>query len=216
MYKRYHRPLAAVLLLALGAIPWPVFADVASDTARLQQRWAEVNYELQGKSKLSGFEQLLAEADAMHQANPKAPEILIWSGIIKSTYAGAKGGLGALSLAKAAKADLEAALEIDPDALQGSAYTSLGALYYGVPGWPLGFGDDERAEELLKAALVRNPDGIDPNYFYGDYLIGEKRYAEARNYLERALEAPDRPGRDVADAGRRREVQDKLAAIAGK
>ncbi len=50
-----------------------------------------------------------------------------------STYAGAKGGLGALSLAKKSRAVLESALMIDDQALQGSAYTSLGALYAKVP-----------------------------------------------------------------------------------
>jgi hypothetical protein len=58
-------------------------------------------------------------------------------------------------------------MAIDPRALQGSAYTSLGSLYYQVPGWPIGFGDDKRAEAMLLKALEINPDGIDPNYFYG-------------------------------------------------
>jgi tetratricopeptide (TPR) repeat protein len=191
-------------------------ADVASDVQHLQQRWAEVNYQLEGKTRLAAFEQLAGEAEAMQQTNAGSAEILVWSGIIKSTYAGAKGGLGALSLAKAAKADLEAAMAIDADVMNGSAYNSLGALYYGVPGWPVGFGDDGKAEELLKKALELNPDGIDPNYFYGDFLIGEKRYAEARTYLEKALQAPARPGRVIADAGRRMEIQEKLAEISGK
>ncbi len=37
-----------------------------------------------------------------------------------------KEGSGALGKAKDAKADLEKALTLDPEALQGSAYTSLG------------------------------------------------------------------------------------------
>ncbi len=215
MNTRTRMMLPSLLLLG-GFFMQSVMADVASDVAHLQQRWAEVNYQLEGKTQLSAFEQLVSEAEAMHKANSNSADILIWSGIIKSTFAGAKGGLGALSLAKAAKADLEAAMEIDPDAMNGSAYNSLGALYYGVPGWPVGFGDDEKAEGLLQKALSINPAGIDPNYFYGDFLIGEKRYAEARTYLEKALQAPARPGRAIADAGRRMEIQEKLVEIAGK
>ena len=75
-----------------------------------------------------------------------------------------EGGLGALGLVKQAKASLEQALAIDPQALAGSAYTSLGSLYYQVTGWPLGFGDDDKAEAMLKQSLAINPDGIDPNY----------------------------------------------------
>ncbi len=121
-----------------------------------------------------------------------------------------QGGLGALGLVKEAKAKLEIALKQDPKALDGSAYTSLGSLYYQVPGWPVGFGDDEKAEQLLKQALAINPTGIDPNFFYGDFLLDQGRKAEAKGYLEKALNAPPRPGRELADQGRRIEIRDRL------
>ena len=147
---------------------------------------------------------------------PNSAESWIWSGIIKSTYAGAKGGLGALSLAKESKADLEKAMSLNDHALEGSAYTSLGTLYYSVPGWPVGFGDDDKAEELLQKALALNPNGIDSNYFYGSYLINEKRYDEARQFLHKAQMAPPRPDRQLADEGRQQEILDALAGIEGK
>mgnify|MGYP003611686500 FL=1 len=137
----------------------------------------------------------------------------IWRGIILSTYAGAKGGLGALELVKQSKASLERALALDPKALHGSAYTSLGALYYQVPGWPIGFGDDQQAEKLLKQALQLNPNGIDPNYFYGDFLFRQKRYSEAKLALEKAQAATARPGREVADRGRQAEIAALLAKV---
>ena len=191
-----------------------VFADLNSDVMHLQERWAEVNYQLESNLQEDAFEQLSAEAMMVTSQYPDAAEAWIWSGIIKSTYAGAKGGLGALSLVKDAKADLEKALELDPQALEGSAYTSLGTLYYSVPGWPIGFGDDDYAEELLLMALDLNPDGIDPNYFYGSFLAGERRYDEARQYLMKAQQAPARPGRALADASRQDEIADLLAEIA--
>ena len=39
---------------------------------------------------------------------------------------------------KEAKARLEIAIQAGSAALDGSAYTSLGSLYYQVPGWPVG------------------------------------------------------------------------------
>ncbi len=192
------------------------FADFAGDLKHLQDRWAEINYQLEGKAKETAFDALTNEANALVTGNPGSAEALIWSGIIKSTYAGAKGGLGALSLAKESKADLEKAITIDANALQGSALTSLGTLYYSVPGWPVGFGDEDKAEELLKQALVQNPDGIDPNYFMGNFMIEQKRFAEARSYLEKASKAPARPGRALADSGRQQEIAAALAKIAGK
>ena len=194
-----------VALLASG-LSWNAVAAVMDDVAPLQQRWAEVKYQTPEDKQAAEFERLAKEADAVVQKNAGAAEPLIWKGIILSTWAGAKGGLGALSLCKQARATFEDALKIDPNALQGSAYTSLGSLYYQVPGWPVGFGDDDKAEELLKQALAINPDGIDSNYFYADYLAATGKKQEARPYLEKALKAAPRPGRELADEGRRSEI----------
>lgn len=195
--------------LASGA----VLADINDEVTKLQHRWAEVNYQLQEKAQLSAFEALVSDAEKVVSAYPNSAAGWIWSGIIKSTYAGAKGGLGALSLAKESKADLERALEIEPEALNGSAYTSLGTLYFNVPGWPIGFGNNKKAEELLLKAIDLNPNGIDSNYFFGDYLIQEKRYQDAKTYLLKAKNAPPRPNRPLADAGRQKEIAKALAKV---
>ena len=207
--------MTAVLLAGLLAAPLMSWAaDVNETLARLQSRWAEVNYQLPEKQREAAFAELAAQAETEVRNNP-APELLIWRGIILSTYAGAKGGLGALELVKASKASLEQALAKNDQALEGSAYTSLGALYYQVPGWPVGFGDDDKAQAMLSKALTLNPDGIDPNYFYGDFLYRQERYADARVALLKAQAAKPRPGREVADRGRQAEIQallDKVAA----
>jgi hypothetical protein len=54
--------------------------------------------------------------------------------------------------------------------------------------------------------LQINPQGIDPNFFYAEYLIETKQPRVAVTYLEKALNAPPRLGRQIADAGRREEV----------
>ena len=114
-------------------------------------------------------------------------------------------------MVKGAKALLEREKQIDPTALDGAIYTSLGSLYYKVPGWPIGFGNDKKAREYLQTARRINPDGIDPNYFYGDFLIESGEYSKAIPILEQALKAPERPDRPIADAGRRREIRTALA-----
>ena len=204
-----------LLLLAIFSGLWSAQATSAemSELFHLQQRWAEVNYQLEGKTQLSAFAQLVEEIEELSGKEPDSAEVWIWRGIIKSTYAGARGGLGALGLAKEAKADLEFAMELDADALGGSSYTSLGTLYHSVPGWPVGFGDDDKAEELLRKAIALNPEGIDTNYFYGTYLLDEKRYEEAERYLLQAQKAPARPDRPVADSGRQREIREALELL---
>jgi Tfp pilus assembly protein PilF len=117
---------------------------------------------------------------------------------------------------KAAKGHLEAAMDIDDMALQGSAYTSLGALYYQVPGWPVGFGSDKKAQKMLDKAGTINPDGLDSNYFYGDFLVQQKKYNAARERLNKAMAATVRPGRELAEAGRRAEIVALLETIKDK
>ncbi|HBN16292.1 MAG: hypothetical protein CMQ46_08360 [Gammaproteobacteria bacterium] len=186
---------------------------MASDYEVLQSDWAVANYQTSTNRQSEVFEALAKKAEALVNSHPESAENHIWYGIILSTWAGVDGGLGALSRVKQARRELETALELDPDALQGSAYTSLGALYYQVPGWPLAFGDKKQAEKLLLKALEINPDGIDSNYFMGDYLMREKRYDEARVVLQKALQATPRPDRELADRGRRAEVQALLSKL---
>ena len=167
---------AALLTAALACPAWALSTTGQERLQHLQNRWVEVNYQTAEKEREAAFEKLAKEAEQAVKSEPTAAELLIWQGIIQSCWAGAKGGLGALDLVKEAKQSLEQAMKLDAKALDGSAYTSLGSLYYQVPGWPISFGDDEKAEALLKQALSINPTGIDPNYFYGDFLQRQKRY----------------------------------------
>ena len=207
---------ASMLLLLLAGV-CSAATDLDSELSAIQQAWAKANYETpEGDVREQAFEQLNTRTAAFVEKYPQRAEPLIWQGIVLSTYAGVKGGFGALSLAKKSRAALEAAIKIDPQALAGSAYTSLGALYYKVPGFPIGFGNHDKAQEYFRKALTLNPDGIDPNYFYGEFLFEQKQYAEAQQHLQTALRAPARPGRELADRGRRQEIQALLAKVNAK
>jgi len=211
--NRLVASLAATLVLASALAAGPAVAGFDSDLLAIQTRWADANYSPAGDAKEAAFDKLISDAAAFTARNPGRAEPLIWEGIVLSTAAGVKGGLGALGLAKDSRSKLEAALKIDPQALQGSAYTSLGTLYHKVPGFPVGFGSDKKAREYLEKALAINPDGIDSNYFYGEFLLDEGDDAGARRHLEKALKAAPRPNRQSADEGRRQEIRALLAKI---
>jgi len=203
--------MKAIVMMLASVLAMPLWAqDMQAELAHIQQRWAEIQYQLPDDHRAKAFEALAKDAETFVADYPGRAEPLIWQGIVLSTYAGAKGGLGALGLVKEARASLEAALEIDPEALDGSAYTSLGSLYYQVPGWPLGFGNDDKARSYLQKALAINPEGIDANYFFGDFLLDQDEPERARVYLEKVLSTPGRPGRELADEGRRREATQLL------
>lgn len=185
-----------------------------NDIAALQTEWARIKYQVSDKDmQLEAIHKLETAAATVTAKYPANAEPKIWEGIILSTDAGIVKGMSALGKVEKAKELFEASLKQNPRALNGSAYTSLGSLYYQVPGWPLAFGDDDKAETHLKQALQLNPDGIDPNYFYGDFLLQDGRLEEAKTYMNHALKAPDRPGRELADAGRRQEIKAALAQI---
>ncbi|WP_268800983.1 tetratricopeptide repeat protein [Pseudomonas huanghezhanensis] len=208
--------MRTTLFALLCLICMPLWALDAPDQQRLlsiQQEWARIQYQVPESQRAEAFEKLAVQSDAFKQQRPAAAEAWIWSGIVTSSWAGAQGGLGALGKVKLAKADLEKALTLDPNALQGSAYASLGTLYDRVPGWPIGFGDADKAQALLEQAVKINPDGIDPLYFWGDHLFRQAHYAQAKAALEKALLAAARPGRESADAGRKKDIQLLLADV---
>ena len=211
-HRTYFRlPFTRLTLILLTfTIGMPAFA---TNVTELQRGWAIANYTLEGDDQENGFEALIKQADEAVVLNPNNAELLIWQAIIKSTFAGKTSGFTALSLVKEARHSLEEALEIDEAALHGSAYTSLGALYSSVPGWPIAFGSDKKARQLLETAVKLNPTGIDSNYFYASFLVQEKEYGRARAVLGKALRADPRPGRELADEGRRKEIRLLLQQI---
>ncbi len=212
MQKSIQTFLFGIIFVSMSGVS---FAETT--LLSLQKRWAVVNYTLKDDPQEEAFEKLIEDADKFVSENQEDAERLIWSGIIKSSYAGAKGGLGALSYAKAAKKDLEKALKINEAALSGSAHTSLATLYSKVPGWPIGFGSDKKAAQHFKKALQLNPEGIDPNYFYGEFLYDEKsNYKDAENYLLKAQNAKPRKQRPLADQERQKEITSLLTKVTKK
>ncbi|MEZ5650315.1 MAG: hypothetical protein R3E87_07165 [Burkholderiaceae bacterium] len=199
--------LATMLLLPALAVA----AQDLSGLREIQSEWARISYDLDENRRADAFEALATRSQKLADQNPDSPEALTWHGIVLSSWAGARGGLGALKLVEQAKTLYEQAIAINASSLGGSAVGSLGVLYHKVPGWPLAFGSDRKAKIFLERAVTINPTGIDSNYFYGEFLYDTDRAQDAVAFLERALAAPPRPGRESADAGRRREVEVLLA-----
>jgi tetratricopeptide (TPR) repeat protein len=217
---RFVSMIAVAFSLAFCPFAGTARADADSLSGELlavQHVWEKATYETTDPAaRKKSLEDLSARAAELVQKYPGRPEPLIWQGIVLSTYAGARGGMGALSIAKKSRDSLLAAVKLDGNALEGSAYTSLGALYYKVPGWPIGFGDHAQAAEYLRKALELNPAGIDPNYFYGELLFEDGNYTEALRYLQKALVAPPRPERPLADSGRRGEINALISRVRAK
>jgi len=216
--KRITQCFTLALLIVTGLLSAPVMADEKMDAeiVALQHDWAKANYQTAKDAQEEAFKNLADSAAKVTANHPAAAEPMIWEAIILSGYAKAKGGLGALKIAEKARDLLLASEKINPTALHGSAYTTLGSLHYKVPSWPIGFGDKKKARAYLEKSLQINPSGIDPNYFYADFLSEQGEYAKAIEYYKKALTAPARPGREDADAGRKQDVEAGLKAAEKK
>jgi len=188
----------AFVVLLLFANSLCMAASLNDSLNRIESAWAEVYYS-NNNNKPEVYLKLLQQAKDLSSQYPQAAEPLIWQAILIATNADHQDAVSALDAIYEARKLLNQAIATDPTALGGSAYVTLGTLYYMAPKWPLAFGDTEEAKKLLETALEINPDGIDSNYFYGDFLLSLDQPEQAARYFEKALNAPIRKEQTFAD-----------------
>lgn len=216
--------IVATLLLAMTCSAFVSTVHAGSgdqalnaEILRIQGIWENIKFkEKDASQQYKDITALAKSADAVVAKYPTRAEPLIWDGIVTSESAGMAGVFSALGLAKRARDLLLKAEKMDPSALDAGAPTSLGVLYYRVPGFPVGFGNTATAAKYLKEALRLAPDGMDANYFSGDFLVEQGEYQKAKVVLEHALTLPARPDRPDWDYHRRAVIRELLAKIASK
>lgn len=208
------KPYAMLAAMIATALSIAASAGMPEDVKSINDNWARISYQMNGSShQTSALDQLAHQADQVVARYPGQADPLLWQGIVVSEQANRANIFHKLGLATRARDILARAYAINPKAGNGGAAMSLGVLYYKVPGSPIGFGDSARARQLLQQALSIDANGLDANYFWGDFLYDQGDKAGAKAALLKALRAPHDPARPVWDAGRRREVQALLAKI---
>jgi tetratricopeptide (TPR) repeat protein len=195
-----------VALLLLTNQCW---ADVLPDSMQaVESEWASIYYNAPKQSQASAYEELLKKIQQLkNPGQAQKADLLYWQAVLIATRAELQDGFNALKSINKAKDLLDEAIKINPQTANGSAYVVLGTLYYMVPKWPIAFGDNEKARQMFQQALKINPNGIDANYFYGDYLLSNNQAVQAQHYFEKALEAPIRKHQAMADSRLKNEVK---------
>ena len=206
-----HLPLFILSGLMLLCIS--VHAEVNTEIKGVQKEWARIKYTVEKNQHESALKNLALKATSIRMLQPDNADAHLWEGIVLSTYGGAIGTLRALDAVTESRDALEKSLMIDSDASNGAANTYLGTLYLLVPEWPIAFGDLDLAKEYLDKAIALNPEDIDANFYYGDFLKKKKKYKQAEVFYKKVLSAPARPDREVADEGRRNEAKERLAKM---
>jgi tetratricopeptide (TPR) repeat protein len=206
------------LLVAVCFASYSQATDTLSpEVRRLQTKWETIKFSVpEGDEQTKQMNALGEEADAVAAHSPGMPEALIWEGIITSERASMASTFSALGLATRARDILEQAYKMDPARMDAGATTSLGVLYYRVPGFPIGFGDKAKARQLLEQAVKLAPNGLDAWYFYGDFLYTQNEYPKAIEVFQHALKIPQHPDRPLWDKNRRLVIEELLAKIEEK
>ncbi len=190
----------AVTVAASGAALASNNKAMDAEIHSIELQWEHIKFEESGSPHQFAHIDALAKFAANLTAEyPGHVEPLIWEGIVTSEEAGMASTMSALGYAKRARAMLEQAYAKDPAALDAGAPTSLGVLYSRVPGWPIGFGDKDKARQLLVKAVSLAPNGMDANYFYADFLMSQHEYAAAYKILKHALTLPPQKDRPLWD-----------------
>jgi tetratricopeptide (TPR) repeat protein len=211
--------LSFILAATAGfyVVPAQAADAAAAEVHRLQSTWEAIKFGVpEGDEQTRKMDTLGEDADAVAARFPDSVEVQIWDGIITSERASMASMFSALGLAKRARDILEQAYKVAPAKLDAGAPTSLGVLYYRVPGFPVGFGDKVKARELLEQAVKLAPTGLDAWYFYGDFLYEQKEYSKAAEAFRHALSLPQHSDRPAWDKNRRLVIEERLASIAAK
>lgn len=208
----YFKSMIAALLL-ISTMSALAGDQLENAIAELQHGWAKVLYQTPQTQKEVTYQDLVAQAKLAVTNFPGRVEPMVWEAIILSSYAGFVNGLGSLGNLQTAKELLLSAEQMDPTAMGGMIPMVLGVIHYKAPHWPISFGENGKARTNLEAALQYDPDGIDSNFYYGEFLVQQREFDNARTHLEKALAAAPRPGREDADEGRKAEIGQLLKDI---
>ncbi len=186
--------------VALLVLSFPSLADnLAGSLQVIESEWASIYYSYPSAKKETAYTTLLEKVKQVAQQNPSSAEPLFWQAIVIAARAEHQDAFSALSAIHESRDILLKVIDKNPQTANGSAYVSLATLYYMAPKWPIAFGDTEKAKQFFQAALAINPNGIDANYFYGDFLLAHNQTKEAQLYFEKALSAPTRQDQPFAD-----------------
>lgn len=214
MWRRWVNTLFVVVLTAAA----PAHAAFEDELHSLQQRWASARYEVSGDERKKQLQKLVEEVDGFSKKYSDKAQSYLWSAVIRASLAEAINNLSALALAKEAKANLEKSIELDPTAEDSYAFGMLGAMYARTPGWPVAFGDNDKAREMLKKALELAPNGMNVNYFNAQYHFDNGDYKKALPFIEKAAQAtpPYPPEQSLAVTNRQREIREMAEKIKAK
>lgn len=176
----------------------------------LEHRWAEIRYQIPEKQRLQAFNNELTEIGKDPSDCQQSATYQLIQAMIKGSMAKLQNRLDALKMIRQIEAHLQSSIKTDPTIMNGMSWTLLGLLYDKSPGWPFSIGDDKAAKHAYQKGLELNPEGINTNFYYGDFLRRKKKTEQARQYLMKASRSKQGNQSEIAYLGRMQDVKRAL------
>lgn len=171
-------------------------------------------YEWQGKVVKKDKLPLLEKGKAYAERALKAKdgwEAHYWMAALLGRIGEAKGILNSLFMVKPMKAELDKAVELNPNDA-GSHYV-LSLLYWKVPGRPLSIGDKPKALEEAKLAVKLEPANTQYRLGLGEAYLALKDKAAAKREFQEVLTMALTPDDPVQSALDRQDAEKYLADL---
>jgi tetratricopeptide (TPR) repeat protein len=188
-------------------------ARIERNAADFESAWklARARYWLGGhvpeKERKTAYEEGIEAGRQAAAIQPGRPEGYFWQAANMGALAESFGLRQGIRYRKPVKETLERVLAIDPGFQDGSADRALGRWYDKVPG--LFGGSNQKAVEHLRKSLTYNPDSTASHFFLAEVLLDMNRKADARDALQKVLDAAVNPDWAPED----REFKAKAAAL---
>ncbi|MFZ4503880.1 MAG: hypothetical protein ACOYM1_08010 [Methylovulum sp.] len=196
-------------------VPISSLAATLDDTINtFESAWASIYYRQDNTEKARDYEQLLLTIKKSYADYPQQPELIFFEALVTASRAEYLAPLAALDSIAYVRTILSQIITLKPSTMAGSAYVVLATLYHQAPAWPIAFGDDKKAEELFKAALTINPNSLDGNYYYGQFLVAKNAPKDAEFYFKQTVKIPLRPKQLLSDSQLRLAAQQALTQLA--
>lgn len=176
---------------------------------------ARVNYWLgthaPQKERKAYLEAGITAGHAAVAVEPNRPEGHFWIAANMGALAESFGLRQGLKYRGEIRDELMIVLKLDPGFQRGSADRALGRWYFKVPG--LFGGSNEKSEAHLRRALEYNPQSTVTWFFLAETLLDMGRKDEAREALQRVLDAPVSEDWGPEDREWKKKASELLASL---
>ena len=202
-----------ILFIVFMLVANPGFAENLKDSLKnIELEWAKVYYEQPKQKQQAAYPVLLDKMQQLAKIDPNDAGVIYWTALIKASYAAHKNPVDALEAIHEVRDLLSKAIAINPKVMNGAAYVVLGTLYDKAPQWPIAFGDDDIAKKMLETALEISPNGVESNYFYGEFLLNHDDVQAASSYFKKVISVPVRSEQPYPD----NQLKHKAEIMLGK